>query len=234
MYSMVLMAALSTGTATPACHWRSCHGCYGGGCHGCWGGYGGCYGCWGGYGACHGCYGGWGGSGGHGCNGYGGCYGCYGGYGGCYGCWGGYGACHGCHGGYGDFAGPGFAPAYATPAQPPMPGDGVEKVPTPPKKKGDTDTSAAARARLIVQVPADAKLYIDDNPMKTTAAQRTFNTPPLQPGMAYYYMVRAEVERDGQTVSQTTRVIVRAGEVARASFADLGRTDAVTTKASSR
>jgi uncharacterized protein (TIGR03000 family) len=215
MYTMVLMAALTTGTATPACHWRSCHGC-----HGCWGGYSGCHGCWGGYGACHGCYGGsYGGYGGWGCNG---CNGCYGG-------WGGYGACHGCHGGYG------YAPAYATPVQPAVPAEGpVEKVPAPPKKKTGTDTSAVDRAQLIVELPIDAKLYIDDNQMKTTAAKRTFNTPPLQPGQAYYYMLRAEVERDGQTISQTTRVIVRAGEVARTSFPDLDRTDTVTTNANSR
>ncbi|MGE3804669.1 MAG: TIGR03000 domain-containing protein [Gemmataceae bacterium] len=65
MYSVVLMAALSTGAADVNCHWgcgwRS-HGCYS--CYGCYG----CYGC----GGCYGCYG---------CYGCGGCYGCYGGYG---------------------------------------------------------------------------------------------------------------------------------------------------------
>src|SRR5438105_8594780 len=49
MYSLVMMAALSTGTNAPA-HWFShgCHGCFG--CNGC---YGSCYGCWG---SCHGCW----------------------------------------------------------------------------------------------------------------------------------------------------------------------------------
>jgi uncharacterized protein (TIGR03000 family) len=226
MYSMVLMAALTTGTATPACHWRSCHGCSGG-----------YNGCWGGYGACHGCngsYGGWRGHGGNGysgCNCYGGGNGCWGGYGGCYGCWGGYGACHGCSGGWGYAASP-YAPAYVTPAVPEA--GKTEKVPAPPKKTDGTGTSAAASAQLIVELPADAKLYIDDSPMKTTAAKRTFNTPPLQPGHAYYYMLRAEVERDGQTLSQTARVIVRAGEVSRANFSNLDRTSTVTTQASSR
>jgi uncharacterized protein (TIGR03000 family) len=65
MYSMVLMAALTTGTDVPDWGRRwGCHGCWG--CYGCWGG---CWGCWG----CHGCWGG--------------CWGCWG----CYGCWGGWG-----------------------------------------------------------------------------------------------------------------------------------------------
>src|SRR5437588_6103303 len=97
MYSMVVMAALTTGTSAPeccgffrnmfCCHTRSscnsscygCTGCYG--CNGCYGGavYYGCSGCQGGYGGC-----------------YGGCYGS--GYGSCYG--GGYNNCSGCHGCY--------------------------------------------------------------------------------------------------------------------------------------
>ncbi len=59
MYSMVLMAALTTGADMPDWGRRwGCCGCWGG--WGCWGGYGwGCWGCWGGWG-CYG-WGGWGG-----------------------------------------------------------------------------------------------------------------------------------------------------------------------------
>jgi len=106
----------------------------------------------------------------------------------------------------------------------------AEKVP-PPKK---TTSAAAQRAQLVVELPGDAKLYVDGNPMKTNAAKRTFNTPPLQPGQAYYYMLRAEVVRDGQTIGQTTRVIVRAGEVARASFPNLESKDSATAQANDR
>ncbi len=85
MYSMVLMAALTTGTDMPDWGRRGgCCGCYGG-----WG-WGGCYGCYGGYG-------------------WGGCYGCYGGYGwgGRWGGWGGW-------GGWGYVFAP-VAPAYIAP-----------------------------------------------------------------------------------------------------------------------
>ena len=66
--------------------------------------------------------------------------------------------------------------------------------------------------------------------MKTASASRTFNTPALDEGQLYYYMLRAEVARDGKTLTQTKRVIVKAGERIRASFDELdarARTEAV-------
>lgn len=161
---------------------------------------------------CHGC------RGGHGCWSSG-CYGCYGygGYGyGCYGCWGGYGSgCYGCYGCYGGCCGGGYySPYHVVPAAPAKP---VEMAPPPVEKKG----AAANQAKLLVELPADAKLFIDDQPMKTPAAHRTFNTPALQPGQAYYYMVRAEVVIDGKTHTETKQVIVRAGQTAEAKFTEL-------------
>jgi uncharacterized protein (TIGR03000 family) len=197
MYSLVLMAALTTGGEAPAWFFR--HGCHG--CHGCYGGCFGCHGCWGGGWSCGGCYGG-------------GCYGCYGGgYGGCYG------GCYGCYGGgYGGWYG-GHAPAMGMPMAPSAPP--TETVPAP-KKEDEKRSSTAGPAKLIVELPADAKLFVDDQLMKATSAIRTFNTPSLSPGQAYYYMLRAEVVRDGQPVQETKRVIVRAGQTVRASFPDLG------------
>lgn len=225
MYSIVLMAALATGGSTPDWH-HGCYGCHGGcygctGCYGCYGGFGcGGYACHGGYGgchwgwACHGCYVNYCG-GGYGCWG---CSGCYGGYGcgGCYGCYGGYGcsACYGCYascGCFGGYAAPYMAPAPGGMAPPPAPGPG------PKEGKGPE----SVRATLTVEVPEQAKLFIDDQQMKTTSAKRVFVSPPLQPGQAYYYMLRAEVLRDGQTVSITRRVVVRPGEEATASFPEL-------------
>jgi uncharacterized protein (TIGR03000 family) len=83
-----------------------------------------------------------------------------------------------------------------------------------------TMTDAKA-ARVTVELPADAKLFVDDQPMKATSAKRTFRTPELEPGQTYFYMLRAEVVRDGATYSQTKRVLVRAGEDVKASLADL-------------
>jgi uncharacterized protein (TIGR03000 family) len=71
---------------------------------------------------------------------------------------------------------------------------------------------------LTVDVPPDARLFIDGNLMKSTAPRRVFATPDLEPGRVYYYDVRAEVVRGGQVVSQVQRVLVRAGQPAFASF----------------
>jgi uncharacterized protein (TIGR03000 family) len=98
-------------------------------------------------------------------------------------------------------------------------------------KKENKDEASLNRAKLIVEVPADAKLYIDDQPMKTTSARRVFSTPGLEPGQAYYYMVRVEVVRDGKVQSDTRRVIVRAGEEARADFNRLEPTPTVAANA---
>lgn len=179
MYSVVLMAALTTAANDPACHHRcgcGC-GCYSCGCYcGC-----GCYGCWG----C-GCYG---------C----GCWGC-----GCYGC--------GCYGGFG--YGSVVVPSTVVPSAP------AETVPAPKTDK-DKKESYKGQARLIVDLPEDAKLYIDDQLMKTPTGKRSFRTPALEPGQSYYYILKAEVVRDGKTQTETKRVIVRAGDEVKANFATL-------------
>jgi uncharacterized protein (TIGR03000 family) len=99
-------------------------------------------------------------------------------------------------------------------------GSGPAEVVPPPKKemKEKEGTAAPNTARVIVQLPADAKLFIDDHAMKTNGERRSFNTPALDRGQAYYYMVRAEVVRDGKTYSETKRLIVRAGQVANTDF----------------
>jgi uncharacterized protein (TIGR03000 family) len=204
MYSVVLMAALTAGSTTPS--WGSgCHG-GGGGCHGGW---------FAGWRSCHGgagCYGGWAN---RSC--YGGCNGCSGSaYAGCHAsaCWGGChtsAGCNGCHGAH--------APAHMAPPGAPG-GAAPEPVPAPKKEE---KSASINQARLIVELPADAKLYVDDLLMKTTSERRVFNSPRLELGQTYYYMLRAEVVRDGQTVSDTKRVLLRAGEVVQASFRDIER-----------
>ncbi len=72
-----------------------------------------------------------------------------------------------------------------------------------------------------MQLPADAKLFIDGNLMKSASEKRTFITPVLRPEQTYFYDLRAEVVRDGRTVAATQRVILRPGEAVQASFPSL-------------
>jgi len=236
MYGVVLMMAMSTSADIVP---ERCHGCRGGcygGCYGgCWGGcYGGCWGgCYGGRG-CHGCWGGgWGGCYG---GGWGGCYGgCFGGgyaMGGCYG--GGWGGCYGggytmggCYGGmgYGGYmaAAPVMSPTYAmavTPSYaitPSLSGavvaNGIGQNPNTTQSMYYNPSTAANQntALITVHMPANARLFIDDKATQSQSSTRRFRTPALQPGEDYHYTLRAEMDRDGQPVTTSKTITVRAG-----------------------
>lgn len=206
MYSVVLMMALSGSPAeVPAFGNRGCRGCSGcSGCAGCYGCGGGCHGerrrlfgnrgCRG----CHGC---------HGCSGYS-CHGCSG-YA-CHGCQGA--ACHGCHGGAACHGCQGGAAAMPA-AKPPM--KKPEPVKKPPEEK---ESMVPAPATIVVSLPAEAKLIVDNVVTKSTSATRTFISPELEQGKDFYYTLKAEIVRDGTPVSVSQRVTVRAGEETRVSF----------------
>jgi uncharacterized protein (TIGR03000 family) len=237
MYSVVMATLLLTGgEATSFGH--GCHGCHG--CHGypgynygcsCSGCYGcrGCYGCscWGSYCSCS-C---WGSSCSCACWGYSyysACTGCW-----CSGCCGGnfcscsgvviampgYSSCscsctcsgYGIGGGYPATPGPGGeivpAPKTGGPSMPPADSS------TAPRNDAERDPKApAAPARLTVRLPADARLWVDQVECPMTSSERAFNTPVLQPGQTYYYTLKISVQRQGAPVTDSQRVLVRAGQ----------------------
>jgi uncharacterized protein (TIGR03000 family) len=202
MLSVMLATMLTAGTATPAWGGKWCHGCSGcfgarcSGCHGCSGCYGcsGCSGCYGcsGYAGCSGCW--------NGCSCAGGspwywsCSGCWGGTGsGCAGCWGVGTACHGCYGG-----------AHVATAS-------TRAVTAP----------TMGTATVKVQLPAEAKLYVDSYASKQTSASRTIVTPALEGGQDYVYTLRVEMTRDGRPTTATKDVTLRAGMALEVDFGDL-------------
>ncbi len=67
-------------------------------------------------------------------------------------------------------------------------------------------------ATLVVTLPENAKLMIDDQPTKSTSGVRTFATPELEPGKTFKYTLKAEVPVAGKTEIVTREVQVRAGE----------------------
>ena len=56
------------------------------------------------------------------------------------------------------------------------------------------------------------RLTIDGYAPRSTSGTRWFVTPPLEPGRAFHYELRAEVERGGKRLTQTREVAVRAGQ----------------------
>jgi uncharacterized protein (TIGR03000 family) len=83
------------------------------------------------------------------------------------------------------------------------------------KPEGKGESLAPAPATIIVSLPAEAKLTIDDAATKSTSATRVFASPTLETGKEYYYTLKAEITRDGKTVPVEKRVAVRAGEETR-------------------
>lgn len=185
MSSIVLMAALTAGSATPGWHHYGAYCGHRGGCPGCSGGYN------------------------------------AGGFSGGCGCWGGY-----SNWGYCNMPPPnplvmgGYGAASGTAA--PGPSNGNEERGKPKTNNNDNkEKTIPARAKLLLSLPGNAQLFIDDQPVKAAAGVQTFDTPALEPDKDYFYMVRIEMMRDGQPLSETHRLIVRAGQVARADFKDL-------------
>jgi uncharacterized protein (TIGR03000 family) len=102
----------------------------------------------------------------------------------------------------------GYRPRYVVPVIQPVIQVPVIQVP------------ANAPARLIVNLPADAKLFLQGQPTTSGSAERTFLTPALEPGYVYTYTVRAEIVRDGRMLTETKTVEVTAGNVSRVLFTE--------------
>jgi len=271
MYTVVLMAALTTGGAAADWHGHGrvasgcvgCYGCFGcAGCHGAAGGYaawgggiypgygGACIGTWGGYSvtgpnAAYGCWGNWSanyglsvysgaGTYGYGFNmgggvppGYGVNYGlsfqCHG----CYGCYGGW-SCYGSPTGVGYIA---VDSAAARPNSYEPPPAFVPSVPAPPAPmvpETPLPKQAQIRSTIIIDVPQNAKLYVDDNLMKDGPTQRIFQTPLLNPNETYYYDLRVEALINGRVSTDRQRILIRPGQTVTAAFTEPGRPEVVT------
>jgi uncharacterized protein (TIGR03000 family) len=106
-----------------------------------------------------------------------------------------------------------MAPAMGGPAA--MPSRPPEKVPPPKAPTPEKEAALPAPATIIVSLPAEAKLLIDDAGTTSMSAQRAFVSPSLEPGKEFYYTLKGELERDGRTYTTSQRVLVRAGQETR-------------------
>ena len=236
MYSVILAAMLTTGAAEAQGWHRSAYvgcscscSCAGyvvrvhpvrfHGCHGCHGCHGYCYGCTG----CGGCGGVYIAS----CGGCGGCIGstsigysqwgagCYGTscYGGCYG-----GSSWGCAGVsayapsmpiYGHSEMP--APDYGTPASTSI----VTEAKAPAAAPAPAVATSTKTARVVIMVPTDAKVWVDNVLCPLQGENRAFNTPTLTPGSQYSYNVSVETPDGGRA---NRRVLMTAGQTVDVDF----------------
>jgi len=113
---------------------------------------------------------------------------------------------------------PPFKPASqptAVPANTPSPAPAKPAV-TEPKPP------AAAPAIIVVEVPANATIWIEDQRMTQTGPIRSFQSPPLEPGKTYIYKFRLTwPTASGQPSSTEHEITVSAGQTQRIDFRPL-------------
>jgi uncharacterized protein (TIGR03000 family) len=245
MYSVILAALITTGAEQTQGwhHCHGCHSCYSCGCCSCYGGcwcscggyafvpscscYGcscysscSCYGCCSCYCSgpglwtaeyshwCTGCYGSW-------CSGYAGTGWSY--YSGptCAG-----GVCSGdvCSGGavYGVVASaPSYDYARASTSAPAVARAPVAPTPSTTQTVATRIAPAASPAKVVVNIPEDAKLWVEEVACPLTGETRTFNTAALEPGNRYFYNLTVE---SPQGTRETRRVELAPGRTTEVDF----------------
>lgn len=93
----------------------------------------------------------------------------------------------------------------------PAPEKKPEKIKKPPEEK---EAAQPAPATIVVTLPAEATLAIDDHVTTSTSTVRSFVSPALEQGKTYVYTLTAKIE--GKSI--TKEVTVTAGAEARVNF----------------
>jgi uncharacterized protein (TIGR03000 family) len=91
--------------------------------------------------------------------------------------------------------------------------------PTPPAQLQDVGTTTS---RITVTLPADATLFVDNVKCPITSAVRSFTTPAMNANQLYYYTMRVEVQRGGETISETQRITITPGREVSVDFNNYG------------
>jgi uncharacterized protein (TIGR03000 family) len=115
-----------------------------------------------------------------------------------------------------------------------MPPKNDEKLKEPkaidPKTKSLNAPLSPNKAQVVVNLPADAKLFANGQLTALTSSERSFVSPVLEQGREYQYSLKVEYVRDGRTITDAQVVKVRPGDVSRVEFADVSATAASTIK----
>jgi uncharacterized protein (TIGR03000 family) len=95
----------------------------------------------------------------------------------------------------------------------------------------DSTAIPADGAMLIVEVPANAQIFVNGAATKATGDVRRYISRGLVAGKEYEFVVRMAVDRDGKTTEETRVVSLTAGEGSRVSFAPASQSQPVVKKA---
>ncbi len=98
--------------------------------------------------------------------------------------------------------------------------------PVPAPKQQEEGAVSPRNSRIIVSLPADAKLFVDNVECPLPGNIRTFNTPNLDPSRVYMYTMRVELARDGQTVRDSQQITIVPGVDVQVNFNKVTQTAA--------
>ncbi len=130
--------------------------------------------------------------------------------------------------GYGSGCFGGSIPSYPGGSPSIIPGGGFDTVPFSPPMSvpSERDTyrptviDDSARGVVLVRLPEDAKLYAEGRQLSLKTEVRRFVTPPLPANRDAVYNLRVEYIRDGEVISRTKKVTIRAGETKELEFGE--------------
>ncbi|MDA1015126.1 MAG: TIGR03000 domain-containing protein, partial [Planctomycetota bacterium] len=95
----------------------------------------------------------------------------------------------------------------------PLPASTDVPPPAPTAPATEAAIVPANQAVLVVEVPQDAVLFIQDTRMSQLGSVRRVMSPVIKTGVNYYYNVRVEYSVDGQKVAKSAKATVVAGRV---------------------
>jgi uncharacterized protein (TIGR03000 family) len=114
---------------------------------------------------------------------------------------------------------PSASPDYAVPSATPP-----NTINEDPRFRPAISNNDAMRGTVIVRLPENATLYAEGRRLNLTGESRRFVTPPLPSMAEYSYTFRVEYTRNGETISRSKQVNVKAGTTTNVEFDDgLGR-----------
>jgi uncharacterized protein (TIGR03000 family) len=79
------------------------------------------------------------------------------------------------------------------------------------QKEEQPETPKDTHAHIIVRAPAGAELWFNGTKVTGEGEVRKFASPMLTPGQRYSYEVRAQWKQNGQTITKTHELTVKAG-----------------------
>ncbi len=126
------------------------------------------------------------------------------------------------------------APSHAPKAAPKKPADKpAEAAQEAPEKPAAAPTGQAnleaGKATFDIQVPQDARVFVNDIATKTPGENRRYVSHGLKTGYRYTYRVRAEVIRNGKLVQETQTVKLQSGQTGLLNFERLASSAPVVT-----